>query len=255
LLTDCHTGRAQAHRKLLTSTPGFWFEGARPDERALPLSARLERYRDAEASVLAFATSEHSLELFFTFLPWVFQSLCVAFGVGFVLLALSGIFSEDGATVFIVGGGYLVSGVFLPFFTRTARQFVAAVQWWLVPTFLIWLVGCFVDGWASGDFFFFCFWTPLFTAIVLVLAFRPGWYLRAFTLVFLLGCVALPPLRCIVSWGTTSSYGECVATGYQIWGPVAGVLGAQLLGALAQMWAKHTMASRALKASRGLHRL
>jgi len=232
----------------------FW--GPRPDERALPLSQRLERYRDTEASIAAIATSGNGLELYHTKIPGVFALVFISFGAVLLLLALSGIFSETAGRVFVVGAAMFTGAAFLPLFTSTARQFAAlfSIFWPLV--FLDISVAFLLDGLATQDLFFCVFWAPLFSAFCLVLLFRPGWYLRAITWITLLGWVAVPPLQCIASANReASSYGECVATGYRTWAPIIGVFGVMSLDQLAQTLAKHTMARRALKASRGLHRL
>ena len=180
----------------------------------------------------------------------------IAFGAIFLLFALSGAFSETAGRVIFVAAAMLAGAAFLPVCSRTARQYVAFLQWWIPLIYMTFLVAFLFEGWATRDFLFFIFWTPLFSAISLVLQFRPGWYLRASSAISLLGFVVQPPVWCIASANLEASYsGECFTTQYQATAPIIGVCGLILLDQLAKTLAKHTMARRAFKASRGLHRL
>ena len=104
---------------------------------------------------------------------------------------------------------------------------MALYQWWHPLLLLNVSVTFLLDGFATRDFFFFIFWTPFFSAISLVVHFRPGWYLRAQSAIFLLGVVVQPLVRCIASHDflEKGSYGECVATEYPTWAPIIGVFG------------------------------
>ena len=226
-----------------------------PDERAMPLSERLERYRDTDASSAAFATSDSGLELMHTTIPWFHVLVCVALCAVFLLLAFAGPFSTTVGRGFLTAAGMYAGGAFLPF-CRTARQFVYWFQWWTPLIFLTFSVAFFLDGFTGGDLFMFVFWTPLLSAVSLILRFRPGWYLRAFSAICLVGFVVQPLVQCIdYGFLETSSYGECAATEYRTWWPMVGVFGLMTLVQLAQTLAKHAMARRAKKASMDLHRL
>ena len=183
--------------------------------------------------------------------PWVVALLHIVLGAGFLLLGLSGTLSETLGWGFVVGGAMYAPNFFVPLFNMTARQYVVFVQWYIPLICLTFSVAFVMEGSASGDFFFFVLWTPLQIAMCLVLRFRPGWHLLASTAIPLLGCVVTPPVRCIASTNLAAS---CVATEYRTWAPVIGIFGWIMLDHLAKTLAKHTMARRAFKASRGLHR-
>lgn len=150
----------------------------------------------------------------------------------------------------------MFGGAFLPVCSRTARRFVALTQCFLLLMYLTFSVAFLLHGLATGDFFMFFFWTPWFFAMSLVLLFRLRFFGRIQSAVWLLAWVVQPPARCVAyDYLGASSYGECVATEYRVTAPIIGLFVWTMLSDLAATVAKHTMARRAFKASRDLHRL
>ncbi|KAJ1477990.1 hypothetical protein T484DRAFT_1962043, partial [Baffinella frigidus] len=149
----------------------------------------------------------------------------------------------------------MFGGAFLPVCSRTARRFVALTQCFLLLMYLTFSVAFLLHGLATGDFFMFFFWTPWFFAMSLVLLFRLRFFGRIQSAVWLLAWVVQPPARCVAyDYLGASSYGECVATEYRVTAPIIGLFVWTMLSDLAATVAKHTMARRAFKASRDLHR-
>ena len=190
------------------------------------------------------------MELMHTKMRGVFALTHILFAAGFFVLALSGTLSETVGWGYVGAAGILAGGAFLVC-SRTAREFVLFYEWWHYVLFLDLSVAHFLGGVLDGDFWLFVFWTPFVCALALVLRFRPGWYVRAFTVLVTLGFVGEPPLGCI-AYGIreTRSYGECVAAKYRAWAPMIGVVGAVMLDGLARTVAKHTMVRRAFGGSR-----
>eukprot|EP00290_Baffinella_frigidus_P041768 CAMPEP_0180287810 /NCGR_PEP_ID=MMETSP0988-20121125/13621_1 /TAXON_ID=697907 /ORGANISM="non described non described, Strain CCMP2293" /LENGTH=842 /DNA_ID=CAMNT_0022262261 /DNA_START=659 /DNA_END=3183 /DNA_ORIENTATION=+ len=194
---------------------------ARPDERTLPLSDRLEGYSDTEASAMALMSSGNGLELLHskTGFRWIWV---VGFPVcGYVVAAFwrariqVEIWGNPDFFFFAEVVLACVGGLLVPV-CRTARTFVDALAW-LLPAYFSTFIAAWALTWIQkGEFFFFCLWVPMLAVVIFFLRFRKHLVLWGFTGALFLGWSAAGPLMCIKDCGTEvySSYGECVLERY-----------------------------------------
>jgi len=121
-----------AHGKLVQSTAPrcLGLVGARVDQRTLPLSQRLESFRDDEASAMAIATSGNGLELVHTktVARWTWAGAWTSFAMAFIFNILG--FTSWGAreSWLLTHAISALAVGFLPLASRTARQFVDLFQ-------------------------------------------------------------------------------------------------------------------------------
>ena len=191
--------------------------GPRPDERTLPLSERLERYRDTEASAMALATSGNGLELVHSkAVPrwcWLVFWTTAAVAVSIFLPALAGLADFARAYTILFGAAAL-----LPLASTTGRAFVQHCQWGGPFYFFVMWFGFAFQGFAAGRWATAGFWGPLFCFDVFLLLFRKRLFLCGVFITLLLGLAVNPPITCVyfdslraVQFAT---YSECVATKY-----------------------------------------
>ena len=164
----------QAHSKLQCKTPARFLGlvGARPDERTLPLSTRLERFRDTAASGTALLTSGNCKELVHTnaAVRWSFVVFCTVFA-GVFGAPLAGSHAAWGA-VEIANLALAVSwgiGAVLPLACSTARSYADAFVMWAACGFisaLIWWGAQGLYGTVATS-------APLFLAQVVTVRYRP----------------------------------------------------------------------------------
>jgi len=197
--------------------------GARPDERTLPLSQRLENYRDTEASALAIFTSGNGLELLHSkAIPhwgWVAFWIGALFPIYFIPVVLPGLEAwmdmQFGRLSFSMPFGILA---LLMLVSRTGRMFVHLLQRVFPLCAFAWWVGFSVRGATTGEWSLAALWGAAFTASTLLLWFRTRLFLRGFITVFA-ACAIDPALACIHSDNRgavhAKTYAECVVAGYQ----------------------------------------
>jgi len=192
-----------AHTKLVKKSEARFLGLVIPraDQRTLPISKRLECFRDEEASSLAIGTSGNGLELVHTkgvprltwFLAWM--AFCVAYVyaiVGFEVWGArqSWLLTHAVCTIVVA---------VLPLVCRTARMFLDNLQW-ILPIYFMqgsaelayeWLTTTTDSGFA------FFWWSSLYTIITILLKFRRRYFILQFLGIVLIGYVARLPLKCL----------------------------------------------------------
>ncbi|KAJ1474238.1 hypothetical protein T484DRAFT_1833138, partial [Baffinella frigidus] len=215
-----------AHRKLLHTTPPrcLGLVGPSPDERTLPLSERLENYRDTEASALAIVASGNGLELLHSkavprwgwVVSWTAISLALFFWPREPGMEAS--FQRE------FGRGYIsilvgMTGL-LPLVSRTGRMFVHLLQWW-IPVYMcgLWFAVYGYTAATTGRLATAGFWAPLVPVNIVLLWFRERHFLSGFFIAACLAFAVVPVVSCVhfdtIAAAGYETYSQCAKTTYQ----------------------------------------
>jgi len=256
---------AQARSKLMHKTPARFLGliGPRPDERTLPLTERLENYRDAEASAMALATSGNGMELLHSkAVPrWCWVAFWTAASVAFFFIpALPGLEAwfdlEYSRLTYAIAYGV---AALLPLISRSGRVFVHGFQWG-GPFYLFQMwVGFAFDGVTSGHWAVAGFWGPLLFFEAFHLLFRKRLFLSVFFVCGILGLMLHPAVACFhygsIRASHFATYAECGVTSYTALAPIYGLFCVFLLFLIGNKCANNMLTWRLARTSRERHRL
>lgn len=240
--------------------------GARPDERTLPLSSRLERFRDTEANTMHVVVSGNGVELIHT--KWVPRCFWITAWTAFSLAFLTAVTAWEVTdstrllmTIALVIQTVcaLAAGV-LPLACSTARVFGDSLQRYMPFYFFQMLVSSAVNWAATGNGFTFCYWLPFIIGIIGLLTFRRGLFLVGFLNLIFVGYSARAPFKCLAyrAYQTADleylTYSECVVDQYGKYVLTIASLGSSLLFMLVREVVNYAWAFRAARSSREHHR-
>jgi len=207
---------------LLRKTPPgcMGLVGPQPDDRTLPISERLDRYRDTEASLFSIFTSGNGVELIHTkFLGnvvWAMLWAAVSESIFEIAMFRTGVWGAPEILEFlhfmIVAGGMV-----LPLCCRTARMFVVAYLIWFPAYYISMLL--FLG--AIGSFLAVVIRMPLFLFGCFLLKYRQRYFLRGACTTFFLGYLVDILADCAQDytfhqWAPSNTYDECVVFGMQL---------------------------------------